>query len=149
MRAKFSPKLLIFLAIVLALTLFFAQGNLRQDWDDFAQGIDIHIENFMYALNPERSKPISILEKEQGLKVYVGEPFIDFSQSDWSEFWNILYGAYPMDYPENERLPPRVRQLNYSEMEEKLKEWHPNPFSYFQAEHWQQFWKIAFGKKAK
>lgn len=134
--------------VVLALTLFLSQENLREDWNDFTESMDIHIDNFMYTLNPERSKSISMMEKEQNLKLYVGQPFIDFSQSDWDKFWGILYGVYPVDYPENERLPARARQLKRPEMEEKLKEWYPSPFGNFQQEHWQQFWQIIFGKKA-
>lgn len=148
MRGKFLPVVLISSAIVLALTLFLAQDNLRQDWNDFTESIDIHIDNFMYTLSPERSKSISMLEKEQNLKLYVGQPFIDFSQSDWNKFWDILYGVYPVDYPENERLPARVRQLKRPEMEEKLKDLYPNPFGNFQQQHWQQFWQMIFGKKA-
>lgn len=134
--------------VVLALTLFLSRENLREDWNDFTEGVDIHIDNFMYTLNPERSKSISMLEKEQNLKLYVGQPFIDFRQSDWDKFWGILYGVYPMDYSENERLPARVRQLKRPEMEEKLKDWYPAPFGNFQQQHWQQFWQIIFGKKA-
>lgn len=149
MRGKFFPGMLIFFAIVLVLTLLLAQDNLRRDWNDFMEGIDIHIDNFMYTFSPKRSKSISMLEKEQNLKLYVGQPFIDFSQSDWDKFWDILYGIYPLDYSQNSRLPARVRQLKPAEMEEKLKEWYPKPFGYFQPQHWQQFWQIAFGKKAQ
>ena len=134
--------------VVLALTLYLSQENLREDWNDFMESIDIHKDNFMYTLSPERSKSLSMMEKEQNLKLYAGQPFIDFRQSDWDKFWGILYGVYPVDYSENERLPARARQLNRIEMEEKLKDWYPAPFGNFQQQHWQQFWELALGKKA-
>ncbi len=142
------PKIFIVFGVVLAFMLFFAQKNLREDWDDLLDGFGINIDNFFYGLNPERSRPVSTLEKETSLKSYVGEPFISFSKSDWDDFWNILYGVFPRDYPDNERLPPKLRQLTTLEMEAELKKRYPSPFSYFQDSHWQQFWQILFGKKA-
>jgi hypothetical protein len=148
MPKSFTPRIFIVFGIILALMLFFAQKNLQEDWDDLLESLSIYIDNFFYGLNPKRSPPVSTLEKETGLKSYVGEPFISFSKSDWDGFWNILYGVFPRDYPDNERLPPRVRQLTLPEMEEELRKRYPHPFSYFQDEHWQQFWQILFGKKA-
>lgn len=148
MRKKVLPRILIFFGVILAITLFLAQGNLREDWGDLIESANIHIDNFFYTLNPGRSRPISTLEKEQGLKLYAGRPFIDFGKPDWDKFWDILYGVYAVDYLENERLPPRAAQLTYAQMEARLKEWHPQPFAYFQDEHWRQFWQIVFGKKS-
>ncbi len=149
MALNFRLKFPLFFGIVFALALYLSQRNLRQDWDDLLETADVLMDNFNYSLRPERSRSISAIEQETKLKSFVGEPFLSFQQSDWDKFWNILYGAYPLDYSDNRRLPPRVRQLNYPEMEAKLKEFSPNPFSYFQEEHWRQFWPIVFGKKAR
>ena len=149
MRLNPWPKILILLGILLAGGLYFSRENLRRDWDDLVSAVGIQIDNFGYPLKAERSRPVSSLELETNLKSYVGEPFISFSQSDWEKFYDILYNGYPVEYSENERLPPRVRQLNYGEMEERLGREFPNPFSQFQDQHWKQFWPIVFGKKAQ
>lgn len=149
MKFNLWPKLFILAGILLAAVLYFSKDNLRQDWNDLIETVSIQADNFSYPLRAQRSPPISALELQANLKSYVGEPFISFSGAEWKDFYNILYGAYPIDYSDNERLPAKVRQLNYSEMEEKLSETFPNPFRNFQEQHWKQFWPIAFGKKAK
>lgn len=149
MRISLWPKALILCGGVLALTLYFSKGNLKEDWRDFTKAIAIHIDNLSYSVNPERAKSVTAIEKEESLKSFVGDPFIHFSRQDWIEFWNILYGVYPLDYPENKRLPPMVRQFTALEMEDKLRALYPRPFAYFKDEHWRQFWGIVFGKKAK
>jgi len=149
MRVRLLPKLLILAGVVLTVGLYYSRENLRLDWEDLVELVNIQIDNFSYPFNAERSRPVSSLETETNLNSNVGEPFISFSKSQWDKFWDILYGAYPVDYSDNERLPPRVRQLNYPEMEEKLAQAFPQPFAYFQEEHWKQFWPMVFGKKAK
>lgn len=144
-----GPKVLILCGVTLVFIFYRAKGNLKEDWKDFADAIAIHIDNLKYTLNPERAKSITTIEKEESLKSFVGDPFIHFSRQDWDEFWNVLYGVFPLEYPENKRLPPFVRQFTYSEMESKLRELYSKPFAYFQDEHWRQFWGIVFGKKAK
>lgn len=149
MRLNLWPKLLIVCGIVLASVLYFARNNLRYDWDDLIESARIVMDNFSYSMNPERAKGLTTLQEEENLKAYLGEPFGSFHPSDWQEFWNVIYGVYPIDYSQNKRLPPKVRQLTYAEMEARLKELYYNPFGYFKEEHWQQFWPIVLGKKAQ
>jgi hypothetical protein len=149
MKFSLKPTLLISFGVIFALTLYFARGNLRQDWDDLVETFDIILNNFTSQFNLERSRPINPIDKEENLKMVIGQPFLGFRRVDWEEFWNTLYGVFPLDYSDNERLPPRSRQLTYPEMEKRLKKLYPTPFSYFQDEHWQQFWQVIFGKKAK
>src|SRR3990167_208318 len=111
MRVRLLPKLLIFAGIALAAGGGFFPGNMRLDWEDLVELVNIQIDNFSYPFNAERSRPVSSLETETNLNSNVGEPFISFSKSQWDKFWDILYGAYPVDYSDNERLPPRVRQI--------------------------------------
>ncbi|MEK6568433.1 MAG: hypothetical protein AABZ27_06845 [Candidatus Omnitrophota bacterium] len=147
--SSLRPKILIVFGIALAFMLYLARVNLRQDWNDLSESVEIWIDNFNRGLSPDRSRPISTLSKEEELKMYVGAPFLDFQASDWDKFWNIVYGLFPVDYSENERLPPRSRHLTNPEMQEKLKELYPSPFGYFQDEHWEQFWRIIFKTKAQ
>lgn len=149
MRLNLWPKLLIVCGIILVFVLYSTRENLRYDWDDLVENARIVRDNFIYSMNPERAKGITTLEEEVNLKTYVGEPFRSFRSSDWQEFWNVIYGVYPIDYSQNQRLAPRARQLTYPEMEARLKELYPNPFGYFKEEHWQQFWSVVLGKKAR
>lgn len=149
MRLNLWPKLPIVCGIILVFVLYAARENLRYDWDDLVESARIVMDNLVYSMNPERAKGITSLEKEENLKSYVGEPFKSFRSSDWQEFWNVIYGIYPIDYSDNRRLPPRMKQLGYPEMEARLKELYPTPFGYFKEEHWQQFWPVVLGKKAR
>lgn len=149
MRLNFWPKPLIVCGIILVFILYTARENLRYDWDDLIENARIVMDNLVYSMNPERAKGITSLEKEENLKSYVGEPFKRFRSSDWQEFWNVIYGVYPIEHSQNRRLPPSVRQLSYPEMEARLKELYPAPFGYFKEEHWQQFWPVVLGKKAR
>jgi len=148
-RLNLWPKLLIVCGIILVFVLYSARENLRQDWDDLLESVRIVMDNFIYSMNPERAKGVTTLENEENLKAYVGEPFRSFRSSDWQKFWNVIYGVYPIDYSQNRRLPPRARQLGYAEMEARLKELYSAPFGYFKEEHWQQFWPLVLGKKAR
>ena|SRR3989338_2127684 len=147
--SSLRPKILIVFGIALAFILYSAKDNLQKDWDDLVETINIRVDNFNRGFSPQRSRPITTLQIEEDLKMSVGPPFRDFQGSDWDKFWNLIYGLFPVDYPENERLPPRARQLTYPEMQEKLKKLYPSPFSYFQDEHWKQFWQIIFKKKSQ
>ena len=147
--SSLRPKILIVFGIALAFMLYLARINLRQDWNDLVETVNIWIDNFNRGFSPGRSRPISTLQREEELQMLVGPPFRDFQSLDWDKFWNVIYGLFPVDYPENERLPPRARQLTNPEMQEKLKELYPSPFSYFQDQHWQQFWQIIFKKKSQ
>ena len=149
MRISWKPKILIFSGIMLAFTIYVMRDNLRKDCDDLIETFDIILNNFSSRFNLERSRPINPIDKEENLKMLLGRPFIHFKRADWEEFWEILYGVFPVDYSDNQRLPPRSRQLTYSEMEERLKRLYSTPFDYFQDEHWQQFWQTVFGKKAQ
>ncbi|TAM42638.1 hypothetical protein EPN54_01025, partial [bacterium] len=55
----------------------------------------------LYDLNFEfkRHRPLSLLERETELKLYIGDPFRDFSRSDWEKFWNLIYGIFPKNGP--------------------------------------------------
>lgn len=144
MKINIWPKvILIFGILLLILTL---HKNLQKDWDDFKKGVEIQIDNFFYSMSPERSRPISTVEKETQLKVTLAMPFNEFSQSDWDAFWNLIYGVYELDKPDNPRLPKKARQLTLEEIQDRLIEEWPTPFSYFKEAHWGQFWKMLLKK---
>lgn len=124
----------------IVLSVFLLRNSIRKYWLDALDGLKIKVENFSYEMSPERSKPMSTLEKETRLIVGIGEPFKNFTPKDWQQFWNIIYGIYSEE-PEPGK-PSRKRQLTQNEMEQKLIEKYPMPFSYFGDAHWNEFWKI-------
>ena len=73
--ASLRPKILIVFGIALAFMLYLARINLRQDWNDLVETVNIWIDNFNRGFSPGRSQPISTLQREEELKMYVGAPF--------------------------------------------------------------------------
>ena len=146
MDSPYRLKKWFVLIAVFASLLFIASKNLQQDGKDLLETVNIYLANIGTALYPERRIPIFLSDREESLRGIIGEPFISFQQEDWKNFWNILYGVFPLEHPENTRLPTKVRQLTFAEIELRLKEEYPILNDFYQ-EQWQQFLQIAFGKK--
>ena len=98
-------------------------------------------KNFEDEFTPRIKKPLSTYPDEQKLITYFPETFTNFSRSDWDKFWEFIYGIHATDEYGKDFFPKRRRQLTKSELEQALAKEYPTPFSYFQAEHWQEFWK--------
>lgn len=94
----------------------------------------------------KRRRPVSLLERETELQLYIGEPFRDFNKQDWEWFWDLLYGVFPKDAPEREGLPKKYRQLTTGEIADQLIERYPQPFFNFTESNWQMFFQVAFKK---
>ncbi|MEW5758783.1 MAG: hypothetical protein AB1755_04890 [Candidatus Omnitrophota bacterium] len=138
-KLKFRLALLVILIVVLS--VYFARNILHNHWLNVVGNIKINIDNFSYEMGgQERSKPISTLEKESRLTAFIGEPFNGFDYSDWQGFWRIIYGIYP-ESAEPGKLAKR-RQLTREQIELRLINDYPMPFSYFTDQHWAEFWKI-------
>lgn len=107
-----------------------------------------YIDYISYDLNFEfkRHRPLSLLERETELKLYIGEPFRDFNRSDWEKFWNIIYGIFPKAGPKEPGLVSKRRQLTEDEITYELMKTYPQPFTYFREEHWKMFFSIIFKK---
>ncbi len=151
MRSKrFLPRILL-IAGFLSLFLIIKYKSEIRDFLSFnLEKIKIYSDNFFgySASGPKRSRPISLLERETELKLYVGEPFRSFSREDWSDFWNLIYGVFPRDLPEKTGLPKKVRRLSKEEIAEELIRLYPNPFSYFKENHWGMFFGIILKNEA-
>jgi hypothetical protein len=90
--------------------------------------------------------PISLAMKETQLKLYFGQPFLNFSEDDWNTFWGIIYSGFARDEPERPGLPRRKRQLSPDEIALELANVYPSPFSSFREEHWRMFFEVIFSK---
>jgi len=145
---RLLPKILLVVGF-LSLSLIIAfQGRIK---DFLKVNYDKAREYFNYItydLNFEfkRHRPLSLLERETELKLYIGEPFRDFNKSDWEKFWNIIYGIYPKTNPKEPGLVSKRRQLTEDEIVYELKKTYPQPFTYFRQEHWKIFFGIIFKK---
>ncbi len=121
--------------------LFLLKENLRKDYLDFEDAVDVTTTNLAYDLVPPRMAVMGFMLKEEQLKLAFSPIFSQFSKSDWQDIWHIIYGIYP-EYPTvNERIPPRRTQLSVAEMQKELALSFPQPFGMFTDEHWKLFWK--------
>ena len=107
-----------------------------------------YISYISYDLNFafKRNRPLSLLERETELKLYIGEPFRDFDRNDWGKFWNIIYGIFPKTDPKQPGLVGKRRQLTEDEIAYQVERAYPQPFTYFREEHWKMFFGIIFKK---
>ncbi|MBM3249912.1 MAG: hypothetical protein FJZ09_03575 [Candidatus Omnitrophica bacterium] len=149
MRLKILPKIFLLLGFLALVLVIQYQDKIKEVWDFNMEKLRIHRENLFYQAGPEakRHRPVSLLQKETELKAGFPNPFVRFNENSWNDFWNIIYGAFPVEEPEKPGLPRRMRQLTPAEIAQKLKETYPNPFNYFKDEHWQVFFGIILKKR--
>lgn len=147
-KKRLLPKILLPLGFVLLFLIVKYQAPLKDFFLFSVETVRIHIDNLFYSAGSEvsRHRPVSLLQKETELKLYVGEPFKSFSQRDWNWFWRLIYGAFPRGIPEREGLPNRMRQLTMDEIASEIMKRYPEPFTYFKDEHWKMFFGIALEK---
>jgi hypothetical protein len=129
----------------LVLALIFQFRDTIKDGLAFNLGkLGIYFDNFFSPVGspPKRSRPLSLLQKETELKLYIGEPFRDFNKADWEKFWNVIYGGFPLEDAPREGWPKKIRQLADDEIAEKLARLYPQPFEYFKEEHWKIFFQV-------
>jgi hypothetical protein len=134
------PKILLPLGFILLFVLIRYQAPIKEFWKFNLQRITIPVDDFLSSGDLERNPPMSILQKETELKMYIGRPFKDFSHSQWRDFWKLIYGTFPLEEV-GKGLPKRQRQLTQEEIKEQLASVYPQPFAYFEEEQW----KVFFG----
>jgi len=145
---KILPKIFLFLGFLALFIIVRYRVFLRERLLFEFERAKIHIDNFFFETGPgvTRKKPLSLLEREAELKLYVAEPFRSFSDNDWREFWDIIYLPQPIERLEKKGLPNKMRQLSEDEIAFELMERYPQPFANFREEHWKMFFGIIFKK---
>lgn len=148
MRAKFLPKVLLALGFVLLFLIIQYQSQLKDFWSFIIEKVSIYSDNFFFPVGaaPERKRPVSLIERETELALYIGEPFRSFKASDWEDFWNIIYGGFQKEEPGRKGMPKKMRQLTEEEIKFELASRYPQPFSSFLERHWRIFFGIIFKK---
>ncbi|MDD5561925.1 MAG: hypothetical protein PHT50_07360 [Candidatus Omnitrophica bacterium] len=143
---RFLPKFILIIGFSLLLLVIIFQPQIKDflklSYDKAGEYVDYAAYDL--TLEPERHRPVSLLQKETELKLYIGEPFKSFSRSDWEEFWNIIYGIFPKTDPQEPGLVSKRRQLTKDEIAYELKNMYPRPFINFQQNHWKTFFEIIF-----
>lgn len=145
---RYSPRIFLISGIILLILIIKYQNVIRDVWLFNLGKFRIYFDNFFYETSsgPRRHRPLSLLERETELKLYIGEPFRNFSQRDWNKFWNLIYSAFPRETPERQGLPKRMRQLTLDEIASELMLLYPQPFTYFKESHWNTFFGIVLKK---
>ncbi|MDD5045022.1 MAG: hypothetical protein PHG51_05735, partial [Candidatus Omnitrophica bacterium] len=137
---------LLFAGLVLFLMVT-QKDKLEYALSNFSRVISLVTTNIQTQMDPPRKFVGNRMQKEDSLKMYVGEPFMSFGVRDWEEFWKIIYGVYSKENPEGPSFIPLCRQLDQEEMQQELSVKYPNPFSYFQDAQWEAFWKMIFSRQ--
>lgn len=147
-KRSILPKILLSLG-VLALFLVLKYHSSLQDLTSYAKDwIRVNLDNSFYQSKSEgsRRRPLSLVERETELKLYIGEPFKSFTHKEWDYFWHLAYDTFPVEEPQEQGLPAKVRQLTIDEIADKLMKRYPDPFAFFKLDHWEALFGIALKK---
>jgi hypothetical protein len=145
-RGGFFIKLILFGCFLFLAFLFFVRRNLKTDAIDFLNMCKVNMGNIERELFPERKRSFSLVKQETELKLLLPDPFANFTQAEWEEFWDLIYGLHGYDMPDNPRLPYIKRQLTLPELAEELKSRY-DIFKKFEDQHWQEFWRIILKQR--
>lgn len=147
-KIRIIPKILLPLGFLALFLVVKYQQTLKDFWVFAVDTAEIHFNNLFYQADSqnERRRPVSLLEAETELKLYIGEPFRHFNQRDWNGFWRLIYAGFPRGVLPREGLPNKMRQLTLDEIASELMQSYPEPFSYFKDEHWKVFFGIVLKK---
>jgi len=144
---KLLPRIFLLFAGLVLFFLVTQRESVEYFFTHASDVITLISQNIQTQMSPPRAFVGNRMQKEDSLKMGIGEPFMSFSPRDWEEFWKIIYGVYTKENPNGPKFIPLYRQLDSDEMQAELSEKYPNPFSYFQDPQWEAFWKMIFGRQ--
>lgn len=98
--------------------------------------IDAKKSNLKIELSPSRVKPLTSIEQEENLRMYMPDIFASFTQKEWSEFWSIIY--YPIE--EKKDGVKRKRYREREEIENEFIDRYGKSFTYLRRDDWTTFW---------
>lgn len=147
-KIRILPKIFLFLGLVVLFLAVRYYARINSVVSSLKNSAGIHSDNFFRQSKAEslRRRPLSLVERETELKLYLGEPFKGFSYAQWEEFWSLIFDVFPEEYAQAPGEPIRVRQLSSAEIADKLMKLYPDPFAYFKTEHWEALFGVAFKK---
>lgn len=139
---KLLPRVFIAIAALALFLLVTQREKVEYALTNFGKIADLMYKNIETQFDPPRKFKGNRMQKEDSLKMYIGEPFTNFNPRDWDAFWKIIYGVYKKENPDGPSFIPLYRQLDQEEMQEELSDNYPTPFSYFQDPQWEAFWNM-------
>ncbi|MDD4294891.1 MAG: hypothetical protein PHP69_05200 [Candidatus Omnitrophica bacterium] len=92
--------------------------------------------NLDIEMSPSRLKPLTTIEQEENLRMYMPDVFSDFKQNDWNEFWGIIY--LPIEETRDGVMMKRYRTKE--ETEKTFVEKYGGSFGYLKTDDWTTFW---------
>jgi len=145
---RLLPKVFLIIGFLSIFLLIKYQGSIKDLWLHHAERFKIYYDNFFFQFSQdlERRRPVTLVEREEELKAYIGEPFISFTHSDWNKFWNLIYSGFPKVDPQRPDLPKKMRQLSEDEIADELMSLYPQPFAFFKDSHWRILFSIIFNR---
>ena len=140
---SFLPKIFLGIGFIFLFLVITYQKPINEWWSLQTERLKIHSDNFFYQVEREggRKRPLSLIQKETELKLYIGEPFRSFKYRDWAYFWDLIYGGFYKEITGSPDLPKKKRQLTFDEIAIELMSRYPQPFAFFRDTHW----KVLFG----
>jgi len=140
---------LIILAFIVIGIMKFKESDAYYELQHKTKGLTKEVGEFVAArkqsvameIDPERKRPLTFIDREEQLRMFVPTVFQGFTQDSWDNFWDYIYepitdksGKYPVK-----------RQRNQEEIMSLLRNKYPKPFAEFREDQWFYFWQIVFG----
>ena len=110
--------------------------NLRQYAKNF---IKARKHNISMEVSPKRKRPLTFIEHEEALRIYLPNIFEKFDSRQWRKFWDLIYE--PIKEKQGSFTVKGYRTKE--EIETHLKHEYPDPLGYFRQNHWFDFWSVA------
>jgi len=139
------------IALVLVVALIFGAiefkksntyRNLRFRLDNFIRDAKhftaVKKHNISMEVNPPKTRRVSFLKQQAELGEWMPDLFFEFSDSDWTYFWNLIYE--PIKDKQGRFTVKRYRTR--AEVETTLSEKY-NSFSFLNSNTWDEFWGVA------
>ena len=112
MGNRYFAKILISSLIILIVVIFLNQASIRNAFQNSSSFLETAKDNFSSQFDKKRSAPITLIEKEENLKIFMGALVHNFTQEDWDNFWVIIYGMQERE-SDNPFLPKQLYQYAY------------------------------------
>jgi hypothetical protein len=141
MADRIKVRLFIVALAIAAALLFFNKNYLISKISALKDYQKEFATNIVSDKNLGRQRPMSTFEQEEQLRQFIPPVFESFSEKDWDEFWNTIYGAFPDESSSKKFMPKKYRQLTMSEIEQRLINRYPNGFGRMGQQHWGYFWQ--------
>lgn len=144
-----SGLLILFFLIVGAITLKetafpeYLKQNSSNLLETIKYKLGIISHNINEDINPSRKVPVTVIDRQAKLEAFIPQVFENYTEQDWREFWNLIYGYQR----EGEGIIKQKVYRSKEEIEDYLKYYYPDPFNFMQAQHWDYFWSLALRRQ--